>query len=429
MNCQSKKSLASALTLIVVAACLFALGMSTPAQAQLSREGLPADPNENLGTWLSRGPLKVRGGLEVGWKNRSNIFLSEDNTVSDNIMEIRPALAVHHDFTSTSFWALEYQGTFAFYQDNTGNDWSSHYIPFDFFLGGKTGPFVEVSNDFWRSDDPYGSQDLYNLGIKTKRTQNDAYISPGWTFSEKTKAQVYARYVYLQYDEDRDEWQNQREWNWGGKFFYKFMPKTSALFQYTYVTREYPDQDSSFAQDFYRNDFYVGLVWDATSKLTGEAKVGYSFMDYDNQYNSVGQEYQNKDTWIAAVNLSWQATARLVLTGGLERAIRQSTQSMSGSTYPNNYYLDTNASVGARYSILNNLTAFAMVLAGLNDYNSLDGTDAREDDVFKGQIGLEYSFLRHLYLTGSYLYDYRDSNKDNLSYTDNVFYVGLGGRF
>ncbi|MCB2191215.1 MAG: outer membrane beta-barrel protein [Deltaproteobacteria bacterium] len=367
--------------------------------------------------------------MEVGWKNRSNIFLSEDNEVSDNIFEIKPAIALHHDFTETSFWAIEYQGTFALYQDNTDNDWSSHYVPFDFFLGGKTGPFVEVSNDFWRSDDPYGSQDLYNLGIKTKRTQNETYVSPGWTFSPKTKAQVYARYIYLEYNEDQDKFQNQREWNYGGKFFYKFWPKTSALFQYQYATREYSDQPDSTAEDFYRNDVYVGLVWDATGKLTGEAKVGYSFMDYDNEFNTVGQKYENYDTWIAQVNLTWQATSRIVLTGWVERAIRQSTQSLVGDEFPNNYYVDTNARLGARYSILHNLTAFAMVLVGLNEYNSLDGTDAREDDVFKGQIGLEYSFLRYLYLTGQYLYDYRDSNKDGLGYTDNVFYVGLGGRF
>ena len=429
MRCQSKKSIAAGLVLIMAAVCIFALGMPTPAAAQLSREGLPADPNQNLGTWMSRGPLKVKGGLEVGYKNRSNIFLSQDNTVSDSIMEIRPALAVRHDFTQTSFWALEYQGTFAYYQDNTNNDYDSHYVPFDFFLGGKTGPFVEVSNDFWRSSDPFGSQDLYNLGIKTSRTQNDTYVSPGWTFSEKTKAQVYARYIILEYDDDQDRYQNQREFNYGGKFFYKFWPKTSALFQYTYATREYVDQPTGNSEDFYRHDFFVGLVWDATSKLTGEAKVGYSIMNYDNQYNTVGQEYENKNTWIAEVNVSWQATARLVLTGSVMRGIRQSTQGLVGASFPNNYYVDTNASVGARFSIMPNLTAFAMVLAGINDYNSLDGTSSREDDIFKGQIGLEYSFLKYLYLTGSYLYDYRDSNKDDLGYTDNVFYVGLGGRF
>ena len=185
MKCQSKKSIATVLAFIMAAVCVFALGMSTPAKAQISREGLPEDPDRNLGTWLSRGPLKVRGGLEVGWKNRSNIFLSENNTVSDNIMEIRPALAVHHDFTPTSFWALEYQGVFAYYQDNTGNDYDSHYVPFDFHLGGKTGAFVDVSNDFWRSSDPFGSQDLYNLGIKTARTQNDTYVGAGLGLQRK----------------------------------------------------------------------------------------------------------------------------------------------------------------------------------------------------------------------------------------------------
>ncbi len=430
MTCRNKKLTATGLALLMAVACVFVFGVATPAKAQISREGLPAeDADQKLGSWWNRGPLKLKGGLEVGWKHRSNIFLSENNAISDNIMEIKPGIAVRHDFTPTSFWSLEYQGVYAYYQDNTNNDYDSHYVPFNFFLGGKTGPFVQVSNDFWRSSDPYGSQDLYKLGIKTARTQNTAYVSPGWTFSEKTKAQVYARYIILDYDDEQDRYQNQREYNYGGKFFYKFWPKTSGVFQYTYVTREYVDQPSGNAEDFYRHDFFVGLHWDDSSKLSGEAKVGYSIMNYDNQYNTVGQEYENKNTWIAEINLAWQATPRLVLTGAVMRGIRQSTQSMVGDSFPNNYYVDTNASIGARFALLSKLTLFATVLAGINDYNSLDGAESRSDDVFKGQAGVEYDFLKYLYLTGYYLYDYRTSNYDNLGYTDNVFYVGLGGRF
>jgi hypothetical protein len=297
----------------LVLLCLFILGFPPVSHAQLQREAVEATPPEELGsTWLSRGPLKIKAGLEVGWLNRSNIFLSENNTVSDNILQIMPGLAVRHDFTATSFWSLEYQGTYAYYQDNDDNNWDSHYVPFDFFLGGKTGPFIEISNDFWRSSDPYGSQDLYNLGQKTARTQNDAYLAPGWTFSEKTKAKVYGRYVVLEYDLDQDRFQNQREWNVGGVFYYKFWPKTSMLFQYTYVNREYVDQPSAFSEDQYRHEFYVGLTWDATSKLQGEAKLGYGIMNYDNEFNTAGQKYEEKNTWLAAVSMSWQATPKLV---------------------------------------------------------------------------------------------------------------------
>lgn len=414
--------------------CLFMLTATTISFAQsgpgLSRESVEPTPAlVEEGTWLSRGPLKLKGGLEVGWMNRSNIYLSENNTVSDNILQFMPSIGVLHNFTSTSHWSLSYNGTYAYYQENDQNDWNSHYLPFDFFLGGKTGPFIEVSNDFWRSSDPFGSADLYNLGIKTQRTQNDAYISPGWAFSEKTKAQVYARYIILEYDLDQDRFQNQREWDVGGIFYYKFWPKTSALFQYTYVNREYTDQPSAFSEDQNRHEFYVGLTWDATSKLQGEAKLGYGIMNYDNEFNIAGQKFEEKNTWLAEVSLSWQVTPKFSMIGSLQRAIRQSTQSATGTSFPNNYYVDTYATVGARWTFIRNLTAFATVGAGLNDYNSLDGTEAREDKLYKGQVGLEYAFLKYLYVQGYYYYDYKTSNKANLGYTDNVFYLGVGGRF
>lgn len=418
----------------MVLAGLLMLGVPQLAQAQsgpgLSRETvIPTPALDEEGTFLSRGPFKIKGGLEAGWMNRSNIYLSQNNTVSDNILQVMPYIGVMHNFTPTSYWSLSYNGTYAWYQENDQNNWASHYIPFDFFLGGKTGAFVELSNDFWRSSDPYGSQDLYKLGQQVSRTQNITYLAPGWTFSEKTKAKVFGRYTILEYDDDQDRYQNQREWNVGGVFYYKFMPKTSALFEYKYVNREYPDQPTGASEDQYRHDFMVGVTWDATSKIQGEAKVGYGFMDYDNEYNTVGQKYENKNTWIAEMNVTWQATPKVLVTGTLQRAIRQSTQGVVGTSFPNNYYVDTFAGLGARWTFIRNLTAFANLGAGLNDYNSLDGTSAREDDIYKAQVGLEYAFLKYMYVQGYYYYDYRDSNKDNLGYTDNVFYVGLGGRF
>ena len=382
------------------------------------------------GSWLSRGPLKIKGGLEAGWMNRSNIYLSNTNEVSDNIYQIMPSIGLHHDFTETSYWSLAYYGTFAFYQDYTDNNWDSTFVPFDFYLGGKTGPFVELSNDFWYSSDPYGSQDLYNLGIKTRRTQNTTFLGPGWTFSEKTKAQVYGRYIYLDYANDQDQWQNQREWQTGAIFYYKFWPKTSALFQYTYASRDYPDQPSSFSENQTRNDFYVGLTWDATSKLQGTAKLGYGFLDYDNQYNAAGQQYQAKNTWLAEIDVSWNLSPKLVLNGALWRALRQSTEGVDvNGLYPSNYFVDTFGLLGVNWTFLRNLTAFANAGYGRNEYNSLDGSPSRDDDIFRGQVGLRYSFLKYLYVQGYYFYDYRDSNYDYYSYTDNVFYAGIGGSF
>lgn len=409
--------------LMAVAAALSLAGTAL-AQGSLnvSPEPSPSAPAEE-GGYLKTGPFKVRGGLELGWQHRSNIYLSENNEVSDNIYMVKPSVGVRQDFTSTSFWSLEYYGTWAMYGDNNNNNWNSHFIPFDFYLGGEKGPNLTISNDFWRSSDPYGSDNLYRLGQQTARTQNTFFIAPGYKFGEKLSAEVFFRYIILEYDLNQDRAQNQREYNYGGKAYYKIMPKTSLVGQYTYVTRDYTDQAESTGEDFKRQDFLVGVAWDATAKLNGEAKIGYSQQDYDNNRNAVGNKYEETSDFAMEINLVYAATPKINLFLDAFRGIKEST------AFGSNYYLDTYGTLGARWAALEKLSVYGLFSYGTNDYNSTDGTSAREDKVYKFEAGVEYSFLQWLYAIGKYTYDKRDSNKTNLSYNDNVWYVGIGGKF
>ena len=40
-------------------------------------------------------------------------------------------------FPPTSYYSLNYIGSYAFYQDNTENDWKSHTFAFDSNFGGR----------------------------------------------------------------------------------------------------------------------------------------------------------------------------------------------------------------------------------------------------------------------------------------------------
>ena len=372
---------------------------------------------------ISAGPLKLRGELIADWVHRSNIYLSENNTVSDNIYEIKPALALRHDLSPTSFYSLSYQGIFATYADNSENNWNSHTGVFDSNFGGAQGPYVALRDVYINTEDPFGSPELYRQGEKTKRQINIFRVAPGYRFGELARAEVFYENLFTKYDLDRDKTQNQNENRYGATYYHKVMAKTSVLAQYRYVTRKYPDQVANFAEDFKRNDFYVGLAWDATSKLNGELKVGYSSQDYDNTFNPQGNEFQKKDDFAAEANLTYQASPNLLLLLAGERAIKESTFINS------NYYIDTNVTLGAKYQIVTNLQLFASGTLGKNKYNNLASTTARDDDVFKAEIGAEYSFLRYFFVHGGYRLDKKNSNLTNMSYTDDIFFAGVGGRF
>lgn len=372
---------------------------------------------------LSAGPFKVRGEVMASWSNESNIFKTERNETSDNIYKIEPTLGLRHDLTATSYYALEYQGIFAWYADNKDNDWTSHLLNFNSFFGSKQGPYVKVSDVYINTEDPFGSENLYREGQKTKRWINQFKVAPGYQFGELARAEVFYENMYTKYDLTRDASQNQNENRFGATYYHKFWPKTSALVQYRYVTREYFDQPGSRAEDFHRNDIFLGLAWDASAKLSGELKAGYSFQDYDNTLNAAGQQFEKKDTWAVEGDLAYQLSPNVSLTLRLVRAIQESTVANS------NYYIDTNATLGARWQVIKNVSLLASGTMGQNDYNSLDGSPSRDDKVYKAELGAEYNFLRYLFLRAGYRLDKKDSNVTNSSYTDNIYYVGLGGRF
>lgn len=372
---------------------------------------------------LTAGPLKLHGQLSATWENRSNIYLSENNKVSDNIYKVEPILGVRHDLSKTSWWSLEYQGTFAWYNSNTNNDWQSHLGHFDSRFGGQTGPYVQLKDIYQRTEDPFGSDNLYRLGEKTKRDLNTLRIAPGYQFGEKSRAEVFYENLFTKYDLERDKSQNQQENRYGATYYHKFWPKTSALVQYRYVTRKYQDQPSSVAEDFKRQDAFVGLAWDPSAKINGELKVGYSWQDYDNTFNAAGQEYDKKADLAAEIMLTYMASPKATFMLMAERAIKESTSPNS------NYYIDTNATLGARYQIITNLMLMASGTLGKNQYNGLGGTESRSDDVYKFDLGAEYSFLKYLFVRGGYKYDKKKSNLTDLSYTDDIFYLTLGGRF
>ena len=77
---------------------------------------------------------------------------------------------------------------------------------------------------------------------------------------------------------------------------------------------------------------------------------------------------------------------------------------------------------------MENLTLLVSGTYGTQDYNSLDGTSSRGDKIYKAKLQAEYTFLKYLFVIASYDLDKKNSNKDDASYTDHIYFLGLGGR-
>ena len=103
------------------------------------------------------------------------------------------------------------------------------------------------------------------------------------------------------------------------------MPLTSALFQYRYVTRKYPDQPGNDNEDFHRQDVFVGLSWDPSAKINGELKVGYSWQAYENNINKDGYQLEKKNTYAIETDITYLFSDKLHFLAALKRNIEEST--------------------------------------------------------------------------------------------------------
>lgn len=384
-----------------------------PAQSMAQQEK-PTEP---------ASPFTFSAEVAVGLEHRSNIYLTERDATSDKIWKVAPVAGVQHKISDTSYWSAQYIGDFAIYQDNDDNNWQSHIGSLAGRFGGVLGPYVEFDESYIRSSDPFGSDDLYNEGQKTYRTMNNFHLRGGWKLGQMTRGELRYANLLTEYDLAKDADQNQREQHFGGAVYYGLTARMAALVHYRFVTRAYPDQPEGNNEDFTRQDVFVGVSWDPTARINGEAKVGYSANDYDNTYNKDELKLETADTWVAEANLTYLLTPRLHLLLTVQRQIMEST------AYGSNYFIDQSAALGARWWPLTSLTLFAEATFGSNDYNSLDGEPEREDDIFKFRAEAEYSFLEHFFAMVTYLHEDKDSNRADSGYTDDRVYVGIGGRF
>jgi hypothetical protein len=303
---------------------------------------------------------------------------------------------------------LGYAGDFAFYSDYSDNDWEKHDIGFQLDYKAPSGLFLDVANNYVKTSDPSGSQDDYALGEQKDRWYNLFGAGLGYNHDERYKIVGYFNYNKQEYDDkDVDYSQNFDETKVGVGLEKRVAQKTWGFARYYHGERDYntkspiPSEDdennenvsnSSNDADYSNDSLFLGLTWDATSRITGEFSFGYEWREYDNPVDPGGNPYKDHDTWLAATNINYTLKPGVTdLHLGFHRKVHN-----RGS--------DTNESYdGTNY--------FGM---GNKDYN-----DDRSDDDYRAGIGLEYLMHRRLTLAVGYNYERRDSNERGESFTIN----------
>jgi hypothetical protein len=183
------------------------------------------------------------------------------------------------------------------------------------------------------------------------------------------------------------------------------------------LTAPVTDQNDA---SFNYNRVSAGLTWDSGAKFAGELNFGYIWVNYDNQTDPYGNQYEDVNTWNAATSINYFATPTTTLSLGIARALRN-----TGSDNAQ-YYTDTGFSLGLAQVFLQRFTLTLQGAYARYDYN-LPTDPSEKQNNYLGSIGVNYKIWEWLNAGVAYTYLKKESNYPENDYTDNRVLFSLRG--
>jgi hypothetical protein len=259
---------------------------------------------------------------------------------------------------------------------------------------------------------------------QTLRWYNDFLGKVGYEFSNRFRVLAYYDYYKQEYDLESDFTQNYKMNSIGVGFEARVAPRTWGFIRYFHGDRDYfsPPPLSGVTEqndaDFTYDLVSAGITWDSGAKFAGELNLGYSWRDYDNEFDSLGNRFDDKDTWVAETRMTYYATSTTTLSLDLVRALRD-----TGSN-TNQYYTDTGIALGLAQVFLSRFIFTAKAAYAQYDYN-VPVNPEKEADNYLFSTGLDYKIFPWLIGGVAYSYLKQDSNYPEDDYEENRFIISL----
>lgn len=399
-------------TVLCLSSLVCALGYSATSLAAANATG-PAV--------IEAGPVAITPTTGFETKYRDNIYLQEHNTTSSWIFLARPAVTALLQDRNNAY-QLGYQGEAAWYEENRHNDRNDYFD--NTFSGDAHVEFSErlIAEGYARwaalhEDRGTGlSEGLIGVfipePIEYDQTDVGGSLQVGadegvgrLVFSAGYMEREYQNFKEFTRPRDRDET------TLAGTFYYPVAPKTDVLVEYEFKDIHYPTPFVGEPPlDSKENYLTLGTQWEITPNLTSTAKAGYVDKNFDSSqrkdWDGLGwslelmMEPREQDTIVVTSSREPQETT---LQGDFIK--REDLEAVWTHDWSDRVYTQ----VGA--------------LLGRDTYEQ--SFDDREDDIYNLSFRIGYEFRRWANFYTGYSYDDKDSNVEDLSYTDNVFNVGV----
>lgn len=374
------------------------------------------------------GKMVIEPSLKYAVQYHDNIFYDKRNEEEDVIHIITPGVEIKYSGARPeNFLRAGYKVDLAHYDDNDEMNYQKQMPYASLGYKSPSGFYINAHEFYTKTQDPYGSKNDYRLGRKTKRWYNDVSGTLGYEISRKYSIELFYQNLTERYDESFDQWQERDGDLYGISLLYHWTPKTSIFAQYRRSDFEYVSQNddlfdpdrhymwtSDTSQDYTLDDFFVGFRFKPTGKITGELKVGYGELDYDNRFDPTGKKYDDGSTWIAETLVGYELTTRTSLTLNLQRYYLNS---------PNldiSYYEDTIIGLRVTQEIVDRFKAWAYLEWEHRDYkNERPGFEDRSFDIYSAHLALDWTVFR--WLTAGFEYVHTEQEADKSDYENEEY--------
>jgi polysaccharide biosynthesis protein VpsM len=250
-----------------------------------------------------------------------------------------------------------------------------------------------------------------------------------YKFATRYTAKLFYRNVDRQFDKKGynygfdPEWDNYTENDMGGSLYYRFLPKTSVLFEYGFTHHNQNDRGlTDTNRDYDAQRYWLGLMWEPTAKIVGTIKGGYYQRNYDS-----GSTSKDWSGFAMENDLKYKLTSydTFTLTGfrkPLETSVTASHVPGFAPGIYGTFYISTGGTLAYVHRFTYKISGIADVSFFNDDYREKGSLGKRrEDDRFAGGIGALYQIQDWLAFKLGYRYTNNDSNADDESYKENLF--------
>lgn len=391
----------------------------------LGQNPVIAQPQDYKPLGVRAGTFMLHPGVELAAEWHDNILYTEENTLSDTILHVRPYITAQSTWSRHSF-SVRAAADIARYADYGFRDYEDYFF--------QVGGHVDVSS---QSKFSYGFDylDLHeerNVRSAEQGIEPTTYNLTGGnlgydhTFNRLSLGLGY-ELRKLDYDNnlgangriidnsDRDRTEQVFDVRLG----YQLMSDKQVYAQFGISERDYDVRYDRSGYERSSDGWFASFGMDflMTGVLSGDAFVTYREQSYDDP------RLKDVSGWGLGAGLSWMPTMLTTVRGSISTSIEDTTQASASGYFRALYALRVD------HELLRNLQINGQLSYSVNDYELLPDAPAgaREEDTYwRYGIGATYFINRWAWISASYDFTDFSTNFANDDYESNIAWLVLG---